>query len=166
MSVASISVRDVMSRDVKVISMNASVKDAVRLMTSSWVSSVVALDSNDEPAGIFTEKDAVRVIAWNEDALNARLYAVMSTPLVSVEDTASLENALSIMVERGINHLPVTHGGRMVGMVTSRDIVRFITRNRLLAPEVINEIRVEMDRLHGIGEYMKSLGIISRTGIR
>ncbi len=165
MSIASISVKDVMSKNVKKINMHASVKDAMMLMTSSWISSVVVINSNDEPVGIFTEKDAIRAITWNENALNARLYTVMSSPVVTVESTTSLENALNIMVERGINHLPVVHEGEMVGMITSKDIVRFITKNRLLAPEVITEGRVEMGRVHDISKYMKDLGIISRVNI-
>lgn len=163
MSIASISVKNVMSRDVKKVGMNASVKDAIRLMTSSWISSVVIVNSNDEPIGIFTEKDAIRMIAWNENALNTQLYSAMSTPLISIEDTTSLETALSIMVERGINHLPVIHEGKIVGMITSRDIVRFITKNKLLAPEIITEGNVEMSRLHDISEYMRGLGIINRS---
>lgn len=165
MSIASISVKDVMSKDVKKVSMNASIKDAIMLMTSSWVSSVIVLNSNDEPIGIFTEKDAIRAVAWNEDALDTRLYSVMSTPLVSVEDTASLETALNVMVERSINHLPVTHEGKIVGMITSRDIVRFITKNRLLAPEIITEGKVEIGKLPDISEYMKGFGIIDRGNI-
>ncbi|MEM4231754.1 MAG: CBS domain-containing protein [Candidatus Nitrosocaldus sp.] len=166
MSIASISVKDVMSKNVKKISMHASVRDAIMMMTSSWISSVVVLNSNDEPVGIFTEKDAIRVIAWNENALNARLYTVMSSPIVTVESTTSLESALSIMVERGINHLPVVHEGEIVGIVTSRDIVRFITKNRLLAPEVITEGKVEMGKVHDISVYIKGPGIINRLMYR
>ncbi|MEM2566084.1 MAG: CBS domain-containing protein, partial [Candidatus Nitrosocaldus sp.] len=66
---------------------------------------------------------------------------------------------------RGINHLPVVHEGEIVGMITSRDIVRFITKNRLLAPEVITEGKVEMGKVHDISGYMKGLGIISRVNI-
>ncbi len=165
MSIASISVKDVMSKDIKKMSMNGSVKDAIILMTSSWVSSVIVLNSNDEPIGIFTEKDAIRAVAWNENALDTKLYSVMSTPLVSVEDTTSLETALNIMVERCINHLPVIHNGKIVGMITSRDIVRFITKNRLLTPEVITESRVEIGKLHSISEYMKDFEVIGRGNI-
>ncbi len=166
MSIASISVKDVMSKNVKKISMHSSVRDAIMMMTSSWISSVVVLNSNNEPVGIFTEKDAIRVIAWNENALNARLYTVMSSPIVTVESTTSLESALSIMVERGINHLPVVHEGEIVGIVTSRDIVRFITKNRLLAPEVITEGNVEMGKVHDINVYIKGPGIINRLMYR
>ncbi|MCS7141263.1 MAG: CBS domain-containing protein [Candidatus Nitrosocaldus sp.] len=165
MSIASISVKDVMSKDVKKVSMSASIRDAITLMTTSWVSSVIVLNSNNEPVGIFTEKDAIRAVAWNENALDTRLHAVMSTPLLTVDGTASLETALSIMVERGINHLPVTHEGEIVGMITSRDIVRFITKNRLLAPEVITEGKVEIGKLHDMSEYMKGFGVMDRVNI-
>ncbi len=143
MGITSITVKDVMRTDVKYITTDATIRDAIKEMSGSWVSSLIVVDSNNEPLGIVTEKDAVRALAWSVNGFDLKVTNAMSTPIVTVEDTACLDTALTVMVERGINHLPVTSKGNIVGMVTSRDIVRFIVKNRLLAPEVIEGMNIK-----------------------
>jgi Predicted signal-transduction protein containing cAMP-binding and CBS domains len=165
MGITSITVKDVMRTDVKYITKDATLYDAIKAMSSSWVSSLIVVNSNKEPLGIVTEKDAVRALAWSVNGLDLKVTNAMSTPIVTVEDTAYLDTALTVMVERGINHLPVTNGGKIVGILTSRDIVRFIVKNRLLAPEVIEGLNIkrrsedDVSRLksmlsHGLGPYI------------
>jgi CBS domain-containing protein len=160
MGISSITVKDVMRTDVKYITKDATLHDAIKAMSSSWVSSLIVVNSNKEPLGIVTEKDAVRALAWSVNGLDIKVTNAMSTPIVTVEDTA-----LTVMVERGINHLPVTNRGKIVGILTSRDIVRFIVKNRLLAPEVIESLNIkrrsedDVSRLksmlsHGLGPYI------------
>jgi CBS domain-containing protein len=164
MGISSITVKDVMRTDVKYITKDATLHDAIKAMSSSWVSSLIVVNSN-EPLGIVTEKDAVRALAWSVNGLDLKVTNAMSIPIVTVEDTACLDTALTVMVERGINHLPVTNRGKIVGILTSRDIVRFIVKNGLLAPEVIESLNIkrrsedDVSRLksmlsHGSGPYI------------
>jgi len=144
MGIMSITVKDVMRTDVKYIDTTATLHDAIKEMSSSWISSLIVVDSNNEPLGIITEKDAVRALAWSVNGFDLKVTNAMSTPIVTVEDTTCLDTALTVMVERGINHLPVTSkGNNIVGMITSRDIIRFIVKNRLLAPEVIEGMNIK-----------------------
>ncbi len=143
MGITSITVKDVMRTDVRYITKDATVHDAIKEMSSSWISSLIVVGSKNEPLGIVTEKDAVRALAWSVNGFDLKVTNAMSTPIVTVEDTTCLDTALTVMVERGINHLPVTSKGNIVGMVTSRDIVRFIVKNRLLAPEVIEGMNIK-----------------------
>ncbi len=143
MGIMSITVKDVMRTDVRYITTDATLHDVIKEMSGSWVSSLIVVDSNNEPLGIVTEKDAVRALAWSVNSFDLKVTNAMSTPIVTVEDTACLDTALTVMVERGINHLPVTSKGKIVGMVTSRDIMRFIVKNRLLAPEVIEGMNIK-----------------------
>jgi CBS domain-containing protein len=142
MGISSITVKDVMRTDVKYITKDATLHDAIKAMSSSWVSSLIVVNSN-EPLGIVTEKDDVRALAWSVNGLDLKVTNAMSIPIVTVEDTACLDTALTVMVERGINHLPVTNRGKIVGILTSRDIVRFIVKNGLLAPEVIESLNIK-----------------------
>jgi CBS domain-containing protein len=111
MGISSITVKDVMRTDVKYITKDATLHDAIKAMSSSWVSSLIVVNSNKEPLGIVTEKDAVRALAWSVNGLDLKVTNAMSIPIVTVEDTACLDTALTVMVERGINHLPVTNKG-------------------------------------------------------
>jgi CBS domain-containing protein len=142
MGISSITVKDVMRTDVKYITKDATLHDAIKAMSSSWVSSLIVVNSN-EPLGIVTEKDDVRALAWSVNGLDLKVTNAMSIPIVTVEDTTCLDIALTVMVERGINHLPITNRGKIVGILTSRDIVRFIVKNRLLAPEVIESLNIK-----------------------
>jgi len=143
MGITSITVKDVMRTDVKYITKDVTLYDVIKEMSNSWISSLIVVDSKNEPLGIVTEKDAVRALAWSVNGFDLKVINAMSTPIVTVEDTTCLDTALTVMVERGINHLPVTSKGKIVGMVTSRDIVRFIVKNRLLAPEVIEGMNMK-----------------------
>ena len=172
MGITSITVKDVMRTDVKYITKDVTLYDVIKEMSNSWISSLIVVDSKNEPLGIVTEKDAVRALAWSVNGFDLKVINAMSTPIVTVEDTTCLDTALTVMVERGINHLPVTSKGKIVGMVTSRDIVRFIVKNRLLAPEVIEGMNMkrrnedDVSRLkdmlsHGLGPHIdRPLSII------
>ncbi|HVM11000.1 MAG TPA: CBS domain-containing protein [Actinomycetota bacterium] len=75
----------------------------------------------DELVGIVTERDVLKAVATGTP-LDAPLGTVMSKDLVTVGPGTSLREAAKIMTERWIRHLPVLDGGRLVGIVSQRDL--------------------------------------------
>jgi CBS domain-containing protein len=100
-------------------------EDAVRTFAARDVGTVVVVE-NGELVGILTERDVVRALAKNPKALAVTLNEVMSAPVVTVAPSAELSTAVKLMVEKRIRRLPVTQRGKLVGIITARDLLRWI----------------------------------------
>lgn len=118
------SVRDIMSVNPKVVRRDTSVQEVVATMTKFDISSVIVVQE-DRPVGIVTHKDIVSKIVQSRippDAVTAR--EIMSTPIVTIHEDASIEEAAKLMTKKNIKKLPVVRDDRLVGIVTSMDLVR------------------------------------------
>ena len=119
-------VRDVMRRGRIVwLPPEATVGDAVKLMSRENVGSILVM-SGGRIVGIFTERDLVHHLARG-GGLNDRLSSVMTREVLTLREDESAVKAATIMVERGIRHLPVVDAkGNVVGMVSARDALRLV----------------------------------------
>lgn len=125
-------VRDIMTAKVKTAKTESTVMEVVRKMNKFDVGSIIILDSAARPVGIITERDVLRKIVEPQlppDTIKA--MQVMSTPLVTINVDAGVEQAAKLMSERRIKKLPVVDAGKLVGIVTSMDIMR--TQPRLIS---------------------------------
>jgi CBS domain-containing protein len=88
------------------------------------IGSIIILEE-DKPVGIVTEKDIVRRVLKTEgDILKTQAKDIMSSPLISVEISKTLEEALKIMTERNIRRLCVIKDDKLAGVVTQRRILQ------------------------------------------
>jgi CBS domain-containing protein len=117
-------VRDIMKKGRIIrISPSASVLDAVKVMSKENVGSVLITD-NDKLLGIFTERDLVHHLAKG-GSLEDRIEEVMTKDVITLREDESAWKAATIMVEKGIRHLPVVDkDGKLVGVVSIRDVLR------------------------------------------
>jgi len=105
MSLATIPISQIMTKTVKTAREEDSVHQAVKTMSEHKISSVVIVGADMKPVGMFTEKDAIRVIAKEKDALGLRLKEVMSSPIISINILTSIKMALVVMATSGIKTL-------------------------------------------------------------
>jgi len=106
------------------------VADAVREMNEKGVGALLVMDGR-EPVGIFTERDVLRrVVDADKDPALVRVSAVMTRNPVAISPGARIEDAMSLMTERRFRHLPVIADGQVVGMLSSGDLMRWITMNQ------------------------------------
>lgn len=116
-------VREVMSKDVKVVRPDTSVKEIVATMNKFDIGSIIVVQSN-RPVGIITERDILRRIVepcLAPETLRAR--EVMTSPVISIHSTASIDEAAKIMVRKHIKRLLVISDETPVGILTFTDIV-------------------------------------------
>jgi CBS domain-containing protein len=139
MSLASIPISEIMSRDVKKAKAADTVHSALKIMVRYKISSVVIVDDSSRPVGMFTERDAIRLVAEKSNALNLSLKSVMSTPLITVNTFTSIKMTLTIMALKNLNHLPVVENSKLVGIVTEKDIFRFVLHHEGLILELLEE---------------------------
>ena len=101
----------------------ATVREASRLMAEQRVGAVLVMEQNSLQ-GIFTERDALtRVLAEARDPDATPLAEVMTETLVTLGPKASAVDALRVMTEVGIRHLPVVEEDHLYGIISLRDFV-------------------------------------------
>ncbi len=161
MSLATIPISQIMTRTVKTAREEDSVHQAVKTMSEHKISSVVIVGADMKPVGMFTEKDAIRVIAKEKDALGLRLKEVMSSPIISINVLTSIKMALVVMATKNMNHLPVTENEKLVGIVTEKDIFRFVLRHEGLILELLSETAptVYKEVLAKFGTQLAEVGV-------
>jgi len=117
-------VRDVMSRNVKTVRVDDTALDAVRKMNKFHIGSVI-VTNNKRPVGIITERNIMaRIVEPRLDAGIVSAKDVMSSPLVTIDPNTAVEDAAKIMAQKVIKTLPVVEKDKVVGVLTSSDIVR------------------------------------------
>jgi CBS domain-containing protein len=116
-------VKHIMVEDVITAKVNITTIDAVRMLQEKHVGSIVILDDTQKVVGIFTERDAIRIIA-NEVPLDTAMDQVMTKNIITIGEEASLEEAKRIVISHGIRHLPVVNSkGELVGLLSVRKLL-------------------------------------------
>ena len=116
-------VRDVMSKDVRVVRPDTSVKEVVATMNKFDIGSIVVVQG-DRPVGIITERDILRRLVEPciaPETLTAR--QIMTSPVLTISETANIEETAKLMARKRVKKLPVINNGKLVGMITYTDIV-------------------------------------------
>ncbi|MBC8368166.1 CBS domain-containing protein [bacterium] len=109
--------------DVASVNENDTVLDAAHIMNDLKIGSVVV--THDEMVvGIFTERDILmRIVAAEKDPATTKVGDVMTRPVAACCPHTSLEECQSVISSKRIRHLPVVDEGRLVGIVTSGDLL-------------------------------------------
>jgi CBS domain-containing protein len=121
-------VRDLLNtkgKDIVSIDVNSSVEDAIRSMGSRKISAIIITDQG-RTAGIFTERDVVRcyIASGGKSFHDVAVKDHMVTDLMVAVPDDDLNDISAIMIEKNIRHLPVIEEGRVIGMLSIRDIIQ------------------------------------------
>ncbi len=117
---------DTKGRQVIAVVPDASVFDAIKLMAEEAVGSLLVMDGG-ELLGIVTERDYARkVILKSRSSETTRVEEIMTTELVTASSSQTIDACMAAMSNRGIRHLPVVDDGKVVGMISMRDLVQAI----------------------------------------
>jgi len=118
-------VRDIMSRPPITAKENDSVAGVSKLMGKHDIGCVIIVDKSGNPAGIITERDIVqRVAARNVLPSELRAGQTMSKPVATISPGTSVNEAAKAMNHRKIRRLAVMDEGKLVGIVTMKDILQ------------------------------------------
>lgn len=125
------SVGEYCNREVVVVERAESVREAVHLMRQHHVGSVVVVEKRGEaaqPAGILTDRDIViEVLAEDVDPDKVNIGDIMSTDPVTVEESATLLDALEAMRKQGVRRLLVVNAkGMLLGMLAVDDLLELL----------------------------------------
>ncbi|MCF7861236.1 CBS domain-containing protein [Candidatus Woesearchaeota archaeon] len=117
-------VRQIMSSNVATIEHSAKLTTAIGTMARNNYSTLV-VTQKEKPIGILTETDMLhKVLRAGKDYKKLKVEDVMSSPILSISPTDSVNHIANVMVDQGVKSFPVFEKDRLVGIVTETDVVR------------------------------------------
>ena len=114
-------VDEIMSGNLLTVAPDTPIGDVIRLMHEREVGAVLVLDG-ERLVGIFTERDVLHAAATGR--LEGKVEDLMSRHPETIEASDTTGHAAAMMIHGGFRHLPVEEGGRLVGIVSIRDLIR------------------------------------------
>ncbi|MBD3755502.1 MAG: CBS domain-containing protein [Gammaproteobacteria bacterium] len=113
-------------REVISVKADSSLAEAARTLDEKRIGAVVALGEGGAIAGVLSERDIVRQVARNgETALKMLVGDAMTREVITIDASMKLEDAMQLMTDRRIRHLPVFRQDRLVGVVSIGDLVKW-----------------------------------------
>lgn len=111
-------------RELYSLAPDASVFEALELMARENVGAVLVMEG-DTVAGILSERDCVRKVELEgKSAKTTKVSEIMTSKVIYIEVTQPLEECMALMIDKNIRHLPVFDNGKMLGLVSVRDVLK------------------------------------------
>jgi CBS domain-containing protein len=135
-------VKDVMSSPAVTVQESVTANKIADLMSKHEYGCIIVASKDGKPIGIITERDlVVRVLAKNAKPDTVKAKDVMTAPLMTIEPDATISEAARRMSRLDIRRLAVTYKGKLVGIVSSKDVLGVM-------PELLETLQ-EKARLEG-----------------
>jgi CBS domain-containing protein len=135
-------VKEIMVRDPVTVDSERTVREAALAMDRSGIGCVLVTsrrDGKEKAIGIVTERDLVRRVLTMEGQISdLRVKNIMSSPLIVVDPSATIEEAASIMERNRVRRLPVVNQDGLVGVVTVTDLARALAKQLEYSESVFN----------------------------
>ncbi|MDH5811881.1 MAG: CBS domain-containing protein [Candidatus Methanomethylicaceae archaeon] len=117
-------VRDVMTKNVVKSDKESTIYDLAKLMDQYRIGCIVIAE-NDKPIGIVTERDIIaKCLAKELSPREVKAKDIMSSPVISIEPDVEILEAAKVMVSRMIRRLPVVENNKLVGIITTSDMIK------------------------------------------
>ncbi|MEX0862597.1 CBS domain-containing protein [Nitrosopumilus sp.] len=118
-------VKQIMNNSVVSVDSSVTATNAAKMMEDVGVGAIVVLENN-LPVGIVTDRDFAIKITAHSYPIDTPVRRIMSSPLISIDSNSNLWVASDLMSTRNVRKLPVIDDGKVVGILTSSDLVKHI----------------------------------------
>ena len=118
-------VKQIMSTSVLSVDSSVTATNAAKMMEDTGVGAIVVLENN-LPVGIVTDRDFAIKITAHSYPIDTPVRRIMSSPLISIDSNSDLWIASDLMSSRNVRKLPVIDDDKVVGILTSSDLVKHI----------------------------------------
>jgi CBS domain-containing protein len=119
------SVKEIMNKSVLSVDSSTTAANAAKMMENTGVGAVIVLENN-LPVGIVTDRDIAIKITAHSFPVDTPVRRIMSSPLISIDPDSDLWIASDLMSTRNVRKLPVIDDDKVVGVITSSDLVKHI----------------------------------------
>ena len=120
-----ITIADVMTKSVISVDAAINVNEAAKMMEDAKVGCIVVMENN-QPVGIVTDRDFAVKITAHAYPISTPIKQIMSSPIISIPPTESIQNASDSMYVNKVRKLPVIDHHDVIGMITATDIVNLL----------------------------------------
>lgn len=122
-----ITVKDWMSKPVMTVKPGITVQEAAQVMAKHNIGSVVISNDGKTLDGIITERDILKdLIAQGQDPKTIKVEEMMTKKVLTVDSDTSLLEISKIMSKNNLRRIIITEKGKMIGIVTSRDLLQLM----------------------------------------
>ena len=112
------------------VSPSTSVLEALQVMMHKNISALLVME-NSELKGIFTERDYARkIILQGKSSKETLIEEVMTSDLETIHLDSTIDHCMQIMTTRHIRHLPILNEGKVAGMISIGDLVKFVIEDQ------------------------------------
>jgi signal-transduction protein with cAMP-binding, CBS, and nucleotidyltransferase domain len=133
----------VLQRELFSVEEHQSVAEVARKMSDLRVGAILVFD-RDQLRGVFSERDLLkRVVVERRDPQTTPVSLVMSTGMFTIDEAASLEEAMESMQSHNCRHLPVTRRGQVVAFLSMRELMNF-------------ELAQKTEEIHHMRQYISN----------
>lgn len=145
-------VRDILKAkggDVCSISSRATVLDALKIMSEREIGALVVKSAAGEIAGILSERDYARKVILVGKSSSSTLVEEIMTPadrMIIARPENTIEDCMDLFTGNNIRHLPVLDGSKLVGMISSRDVIRILIAEK---KDRIEDLYDRLDEMRG-----------------
>jgi len=109
---------------------STSVLDALQVMMDKNISALLIME-NSELKGIFTERDYARkIILQGKSSRETLVEEVMTAELAIINLSSTVDECMQIMTNKHIRHLPIVEDGKVAGMISIGDLVKFVIEDQ------------------------------------
>ena len=118
----SILIQDIMARALISVNTSTTALQIAKMMEQGGIGAIIVKE-NDTPKGIVTDRDFATKIAANSLSLDTTAEKIMSSPLITINHNEPISAAAERMTNKKIRKLAVTENGKIIGLITSTDLV-------------------------------------------
>jgi CBS domain-containing protein len=118
-------IQTIMVSPVETVKPTDRLEQALKKIVRKNIGCVVVVEGNT-PVGIVTERDISRNIAKSTKGLRTQVRRVMSSPLIVVTQNTPIDKAVYLMLKHGVRRLPVIEKEELIGLVSERDLLRWV----------------------------------------
>lgn len=133
MSLESISIMDILNKNVKTAEQNQNILEISKIMFDNNIGSVVIVDNyeSNNPVGVITERDIIRILSTTQlGNFQMPVSELMSHPIITLSSKSSILDAMKLMYERKIRRIIVLEENKFVGIVTEHDLFNTLMKNK------------------------------------
>jgi CBS domain-containing protein len=162
----SLAVKDVVSAPVVVCTGDKSIREAAQLVSTSRATSLAVVGPDGRAIGMVTDRDFTYRVVAGALSLDLPVANIMSTPVVSIESTDPLFQALLAMISKDIHHVLVTDAGLPTAVLSSHDLILLQGKSPLTVTRHIQQQKSVEGLAGAQKKIMELLPLLLREGAR
>jgi len=119
--------KDIMSTTVTTVHEYANVMEVIKLLVDHNVTGLPVVDDSGRLLGMVTEKDILMLLLYDPNVKGKTVTDLMTTEIVHFDEDENLMSIFESLVKSNFRRVPILSEGRLVGIVSRRDIIKFLS---------------------------------------